>query len=86
MVRGRADWMKPVDDEILETIRDEGNLTAQALEDFDVTVADYAGKRCKTLAAYGLLEKISRGLYRITDEGHAYLDEELDASTLESSE
>lgn len=86
MVRGRADWMKPVDDEILETIRDQGNLTAQALEDFDVTVADYAGKRCKKLAEYGLLEKISRGLYRLTEQGEAYLNEELDASTLESDE
>lgn len=83
MVRGRADWMKPVDDQILETIRDEGNLTAQALEEFDVTVADYAGKRCKELARYGLLEKISRGLYRLTPDGRAYLDEELDASKLE---
>jgi hypothetical protein len=86
MARGRAEWMKPIDDPILETIRDEGNLTPQALDDFDVTVADYAGKRCKVLAEYGLLEQISRGLYRLTDDGRAYLDEELDASTLDPAE
>lgn len=81
-MRGRAEWMVPVDDQILEAIRDEGNLTPQALAEFDVTVADYAGKRCKELARYGLLEQLSRGLYRLTDDGRAYLDEELDAGDL----
>ncbi len=36
------------------------------------------------LAKYGLLERISRGLYGITEEGN--LNEELDASELEPTE
>jgi hypothetical protein len=35
------------------------------------------------LARHGLLERVHRGLYRLTDDGRAYLDEELDASDLE---
>lgn len=82
-VRQRADWQNPVDDQILELMRDEGNLTPRAVEDFGVSVSDHAGDRLSILRRYGLVERISRGLYRLTDDGRAYLDEELDASTLE---
>lgn len=82
-VRQRADWMKPVDDQILELMRDEGNLTPRAVDDFGIAVSDYAGDRFAVLREYGLVERISRGLYRLTDDGRAYLDEELDASDLE---
>ena len=85
-VRQRADWMKPVDDQILELMRDEGNLTPRAVDDFGVAVSDYAGDRFSVLRRYGLVERISRGLYRLTDDGRAYLDEELDASKLEPVE
>lgn len=81
-VRQRADWMAPTDDAILELIEEEGNLTPQAIEDFGVSVADHAGKRCSTLAKYGLLERISRGLYRLTDKGEGYLAGDVDASEL----
>lgn len=85
-VRQRADWMKPVDDQILELMRDEGNLTPRAVDDFGVAVSDYAGDRFSVLRRYGLVERISRGLYRLTDDGRAYLDEELDAAELEPVE
>jgi len=73
----------PSDDRILELLREEGNLTPQAVEDFGGPVAGHASDRLPMLARYGLAERISRGLYRLTDRGEAYLDEELDASTLE---
>jgi DNA-binding PadR family transcriptional regulator len=78
--------MVPSDDRILELLRQEGNLTPQAVEDFGGPVAGHASDRLPKLAKYGLVTKISRGLYRITDEGRAYLDEDLDASTLEPSD
>lgn len=84
--RKRAEWMTQVDEVILETMRDEGNLTPRALEEFDVTVANYARDRLSELAKYGLVERLSRGLYRLTDEGRAFLNEELDASELEPVE
>lgn len=85
-VRQRADWMKPVDDQILELMRDEGNLTPRAVDDFGVAVSDYAGDRFSVLRRYGLVERISRGLYRLTDDGRDYLDEDLDAAELEPVE
>ena len=84
VARKRADWMKPVDDKIMEKLRDEINLTPKALYDLGVASQNYAGDRCRKLANYGLVENWSSGLYRLTDEGHQYLDEQLDASELES--
>ncbi|WP_459191977.1 PhiH1 repressor [Halosimplex sp. J119] len=83
-MRKDADWMVPTDDRILELIREYGNLTPTAIEDLGGPSAGHARNRCPVLAKYGLLHRISRGLYGITDEGLAYLDEELDASTLEA--
>ncbi len=88
VVREPADWMARADDRILEVIRDEGNMTPLALSrEGEVERLDigrkYAGIRCRELARYGLLERVDRGLYRITEEGQAYLDEELDAGVLE---
>ena len=85
-VRQRAEWMNPVDDQILELMRDEGNLTPRAVGDFGIAVSDYAGDRFAVLRRYGLVERISRGLYRLTDEGRAYLVGELDAADLEPVE
>lgn len=82
-MRKPADWMVPSDDRILELLREEGNLTPQAVEDFGGPVAGHASDRLPKLAEYGLVIRISRGLYRITDKGVAYLDEELDVSELE---
>ncbi|WP_076610799.1 PhiH1 repressor [Natronorubrum thiooxidans] len=75
--------MRPVDEKILETMRDEGNMTPSALEQLDVTVANYASNRLSLMADYGLVERVAQGLYRITEAGEAFLDEELDASELE---
>ena len=86
VVRQRAEWMRPVDEKILETMRDEGNMTPSALEQLDVTVANYASNRLSKMANYGLVERVAQGLYRITEEGAAFLDEELDAGELESAE
>jgi len=86
-MRQRAEWMRPVDERILETMRDEGNMTPQALDErFDVAVANYARDRLSMMEKYGLVEKLARGLYRLTDEGEAFLDEELDTSTLTPDE
>lgn len=87
VVRQRAEWMRPIDERIMETMRDEGNLTPHALDQtFDVTAANHASNRLSELAKYGLVERLGRGLYRLTPSGKAFLDEELDAATLEPDE
>ena len=85
-MRKEADWMVPSDDTILELVREHGNLTPTAIGDLGGPSAGHARNRCPKLAKYGLVERISRGLYRLTDEGRAYLDEELDAADLEPVE
>lgn len=83
--------MSPTDDRILEVIRDAGNMTPLALsregETQRIDVGrKYAGERCRELAHYGLLQKIERGLFGMTEKGKAYLNEDLDASELTPDE
>ncbi len=83
--------MKPADDPILEVIRSDGNMTPLAVSKegwvprVDIT-RNYAGQRCRALARRGMLRCLDKGLYGITDEGLRYLDEELDANSLEERE
>lgn len=77
----------PTDERILEVVRDLGNMTPVALSrEGDVPridkSRDYTGDRCRELAKYGLLERIDRGLYALTETGAGYLDGTVDASTL----
>jgi len=87
--RDRAEWMRPKDDALLETLRsretakDKGGLTPKAFEKLDVTGQSYASDRLSTLTRYGLTGRIAPGLYYITDAGHQWLNEDLNASTLE---
>ncbi len=61
----------------------ESCRTALPLEQLDITVANYASSRLSKIVTYGLVERVAQGLYRITDDGEASLNEELDASELE---
>lgn len=87
-MRKPADWMVGADDRILETIRDQGNMTPLGLsregevERIDIG-RSYAGERCRILVNYGLLKRLDRGLYGVTDQGLGYLDETVDAGELE---
>jgi hypothetical protein len=83
-MRMDAEWMNRSDDRILELLRDHGNLTPKAVENLDGPAQSTCQNRLPVLRKYGLVELVANttGLYRITDEGEAYLDEELDASEL----
>lgn len=74
-IRRPAPWMQAVDDRLLEYLDQEGDGTPSSiLEDGDF---DYhrktAGRRLRLLNEIGLVEKIGRGVYRITPKGRAYL-------------
>ncbi len=88
VARQRADWMQPVDERIMETMRDYGNLTPQALDNLEVTSRSHASVRLSKLRSYGLVGRVAdvEGLYQLTLEGEAFLDEELDAAELEPRE
>lgn len=85
VVRKRADWMRPSDDPILEHLATYGNLTPKAFENLDVCTSGHATNRLGVLRSAGLVEQFAgtEGLYRLTEDGEAYLNEELDASTLQ---
>lgn len=83
MPRQRAEWMRPIDDRILEALEEEGNLSPKAIEVYvELTSSNHASHRLSALNDGGLVERLAPGLYRLTDAGQAYLDRELDASEL----
>lgn len=75
--------MQRTDERILEGLRDEGNATAEMLEDMGACAAGTAHQRLPKLTEYGLAQRVATGVYRITDEGKAFLNEDLDADDLE---
>lgn len=89
-MRKRGEWMKPVDDLILELLKDEGQYPPKLIGDKIDKHPKYVGRRCRTLRDYGLLRNLGRGLYQITEDGELYLEGVLDASEIadknESSE
>jgi len=80
--------MVPSDNPILELLREHGNLTPQAVENLGGPAASTAQNRLPELLKHGLVERVadSHGLYRITDRGRAYLNEELTTEDLEPTE
>lgn len=77
--------MRPVDEPLLEALRDEGSMTPTMMEDRGITeAANYAGERLRKLAEYGMVDRVAYGVYRITEDGEAFLDEEIDAAELDS--
>ena len=76
--------MTIADERILEFLAEEGpHSPSRIAEDERVHfTAEYVGRRCRKLAAYGLTRNIGNGVYQITEEGEQYLAGELDASEL----
>lgn len=84
--RERDSRMKPIDDRILKHMLHEGNLTPNAVEAFGVTMSENAKKRLKILEEYGLTEQVSSDLYRLTDDGHAYINTHVNDSETDSNQ
>jgi len=81
-MRERADWMVPVDDAILEYIRDAGEVPPAVIGRNIDTHRNYAGERCRILTKHRLLERAGDGYYSLTELGRRYLDEELSSGEL----
>ena len=87
-LRVPAEWMKPIDDRLLEYLNEEGTATPKSIADDDRIVYDrqYIGVRLRALKDAGLVEKVGRGVYRITGEGTEYLAGTRDLRDLEVPE
>lgn len=87
-LRKPADWMKPADDRILEllSLGDERLWFTPKMIYSNLPVGDnWVQKRLGRLSDSGLVER-NGTLYRLSDAGQAYLDGELDVSTLQESD
>lgn len=81
-----AEWMAPVDGDIVQLMQSEDVFTPDHIEEEDVCRAPDAAYRCRELTKYGLLKKVAMGMYDVTDLGEQYLDGEVDPSELEPDE
>jgi repressor of nif and glnA expression len=77
--------MTLVDDRVLEYIREHGSGSPTEMKrDGPIRYSrQYVDRRCKKMAEKGLLRHLGNGVYVITEDGEAYLDEELDTETWE---
>lgn len=80
-MRKSASWMSVWDDRILEYLREYETGTATKMKEsgyFEVSRSQIS-KRLAQLSEHGLVRPLGNGVYAITDEGEAYLEEEYDA-------
>lgn len=87
-VRLSADWMTKADDRILEFLYVEGkSQPAMIGEDDRVRFkTQYINQRLSKLLDAGLVTRVGRGVYLISEEGEAYLSGEFDARDLDEPE
>lgn len=76
--------MNPSDDVILEILSDADLILSPAVIAIN---SDYSrhevNRRLSNLADVGLVTRVKRGYYEISDQGEAYLAGELDATELD---
>lgn len=85
VMRLSADWMVGADDRILEYLSENGPATPSkmAKDDRMRFSRGHINQRCIKLADNGFLINLGNGVYQITERAEKYLNEELDAETLE---
>jgi predicted transcriptional regulator len=86
-VRDPAPWMQlPIDDRILEILDSSELILSPAVIALNIEKSrSEVNRRLSILVEYGLLTRVKRGYYEISTTGEAYLNGELDASTLASN-
>lgn len=78
-----AEWMAPVDGDIVKLMRSDDVFTPEHISDEDVCRAPDAAYRCRQLVKYGLLSQLTVGMYDITDLGEQFLAGDVDPQDLE---
>ncbi|TKX47999.1 MarR family transcriptional regulator [Halorubrum sp. ASP121] len=83
-MRKSGKWMVLLDERILELFaesEDEFMSPSEIAENPRVPYSSqYVGQRCRKLAKHGLLLSVGNGIYKVTDEGLAYLESEYNAA------
>lgn len=85
----RVGWMMAADPSILEYMAIAKDAYNNPAKQTPKTISlntgysrKHVGNRCRVLADRGLLERIDRGVYRITDSGIAAVEKEIDPEDL----
>lgn len=86
MSEDSAEWMEPMDDEILEALRDEDIFTPNQIADAVDKYPPDVATRCRQLADHGLVTKHTTGMYDLNERGERYLAGELDSGELEADD
>lgn len=76
-IRHPAEWMTPMDDQILELFHSADLVLTPAIIAYNI---DYSrgevNRRLTALQEHGFVERVERGKYRVTADGEAYLEGE----------
>jgi DeoR/GlpR family transcriptional regulator of sugar metabolism len=83
-MRKSAKWMGLWDDRILEWIRENdgmGSASQMKKSDLILVSRPTISRRLNKMADHNLLREVGNGMYVITEEGEAYLDEEYNVET-----
>lgn len=81
------DWAAPADSYILEFLAEcDGKLKTSSIALNVPYKQQWVGKRCRELAARGLLDQLDEGTFEITARGRQFLAGELDAADLSGDE
>ena len=82
-MRKRGEWMKPTDDQILEILGDSGLVLTPTVIAFNAGFGrSHVNRRLSEFVEKGLVRRIERGKYEITNDGLGYLSGDVDASEL----
>jgi len=82
-MRKRGDWMKPTDDQILEILGDSGLVLTPTVVAFNAGFdRSHVNRRLSEFVEKGLVTRVERGKYEISDKGLGYLSGDVDASEL----
>lgn len=77
----------PIDDRILEALATSGMILSPSVIAINIDKSrSQVNRRLAVLVEYGLVTRVQRGYYELTADGQAYLDGQLDASTLTPDE
>lgn len=87
-----AEWMTPVDRDILERLWNEGNRELRLTPGMIAENVDWGDQAVRehvlTLRDYALIEHVDedRGVYQLSDRGRAWLEGDLPTETLEDDD
>ncbi len=77
-LRHPGEWMVPMDDEILELFHSAHLVLTPAIIAYNIDHSrEEVNRRLTSLQEHGLVDRVERGKYRITQLGEAYLQGEL---------